>query len=831
MDNNEDKYIKDIFQKDDLISKNADDIFNRFLSGDIPVEDEDVQTDEKVVNINEARERKNNSSRKKMFSAVASIAVIFVAANTYASTQGYGNIFFMIRDIINNSDIVIENKEEILSDRDITISYESIDIVDDLKIQINNLVIEENKAILKVQFDECSNTNIKERAYSYKVYDITGNEKNLLADAKTSVATDNIISQYPGARFSEDIELKDFKNSTQILLFEIYNEKGESLISLEIDIENKQIDIISKKEVVFEKISEVELKEILSKYVFINCYNDKSTMGYNSGTKKQELNRALLGIVIDSIYNKEWEENKNVKLESACKSDKINVALEELTGDKYTEALDLHESSYIYVDKETGDYNISIGDEPLTLGLCLDVSDISYKNGVYTVTCVYCFPGEGDYLDGTISELEQYKTTFELKLNEEYSYLKYQIVNLEALSSIKVKDSEKVSSDITNNTVTNITENILIKDDNVVNSVSNTTNTTVANTVSVIPNNNNSNSVEYVYGREYEKELVDFLKNIVRVNFYTDLKCATSFTEAEYQNEMKVLAALELSGKDTLTRSEQAQIQKEITGDSAENFTMSHIAVGDYGTYFGYISKDYGARPVLYRIVCIKEQNDTYTAKVIYKHRKTDTELFIVNVEYKENTNYKYSKYQCTNMSTLKSTSYVINDDNLDNDTFAYSLPWVTLGMCRLSLSHPKHFNVFVGDTTYNGDETPGTFAGGMKGVVHGYTVNGINKEDAEMIVNTHVPELLTSSDLKAYAKTVADRYNVSYASNTFENAVIYSNDGNERWIEIKAEEKEDYAHNYYCLIRKNNDGKLLGYVVEVEITKPNERTQNYLYV
>ena len=58
MDNEEDKYIKDIFKKDDLISKNADDIFNKFIKGEFEVEENKIsqeqeakitQTKDKVV--------------------------------------------------------------------------------------------------------------------------------------------------------------------------------------------------------------------------------------------------------------------------------------------------------------------------------------------------------------------------------------------------------------------------------------------------------------------------------------------------------------------------------------------------------------------------------------------------------------------------------------------------------------------------------------------------------------------------------------------------------------------------------------------------------------
>ena len=53
MDYKEDEFIRDIFKKDDLISKNADDIFNKFIKGEIPMEENETPINEKVIDIND----------------------------------------------------------------------------------------------------------------------------------------------------------------------------------------------------------------------------------------------------------------------------------------------------------------------------------------------------------------------------------------------------------------------------------------------------------------------------------------------------------------------------------------------------------------------------------------------------------------------------------------------------------------------------------------------------------------------------------------------------------------------------------------------------------
>ena len=230
MDYREDEIIRDIFKKDDLISKNADDIFNKFIKGEIPMEENETPINENVIDINDAKDKvkkkkekkSKNKGPKRFLSAVASVAVVFVAANVYASTQGYQNIFFMIKDLI-KEDVVIEDKEEILSDRDITISYETINVVDGLDVQINRLVIEENKATLYVVFDEQNASDILDRPYSYKVYDVTNGRVDLLSENKTSVVLDDDIKNAPGSIYQEEMLLKIFKKDTSVLTLDVFN--------------------------------------------------------------------------------------------------------------------------------------------------------------------------------------------------------------------------------------------------------------------------------------------------------------------------------------------------------------------------------------------------------------------------------------------------------------------------------------------------------------------------------------------------------------------------------------------------------------------------------
>lgn len=184
LDNEKDFYIKQMLKKDDLMSKKAEDVFNNFLEGEIKMEKE------KVVNINEAKDKKFN--RKKILSIVATLVVVFLGANVYAATQGYNNIFFMIKNIATTG--TISGKAEILKDKDITISYEPIEVAKGVKVQFNRFIVKDNKAkLIMVINQEEANKRISQ------IEVINGYDNSELVT--TSLKNDN------DGTFTEEIEI------------------------------------------------------------------------------------------------------------------------------------------------------------------------------------------------------------------------------------------------------------------------------------------------------------------------------------------------------------------------------------------------------------------------------------------------------------------------------------------------------------------------------------------------------------------------------------------------------------------------------------------------
>ena len=97
----------------------------------------------------EKQEPSEKVKRRKAKIAVVSlctIVVLLVGLQVYASTNGYGNIFFMIRNLITTGNLA--GVQEIFSDKDITLSYKSIDLAEGLKIQANRLEIKDGKSKL-----------------------------------------------------------------------------------------------------------------------------------------------------------------------------------------------------------------------------------------------------------------------------------------------------------------------------------------------------------------------------------------------------------------------------------------------------------------------------------------------------------------------------------------------------------------------------------------------------------------------------------------------------------------------------------------------------------
>ena len=239
---NEDIKIKQFITKDKTIPEKINKTFDNFI--------EKVQTDEVYKNEQQYKQYNKPSyfvKFKKLMTVAASIMIVVVASNVYARTQGYDNIFFLIKDLVTKEE---KGGEEIFSDRDIVISYKEIQITDDIELQINELQIKDNKAklyLLVKELEENSDTPL-----SYKVFNDENQEMyNSTSNKKESKKI-----------YTEVLNLKNYKDTTNILRIEIYNKNKILLKTITMDLAKKTIEARTENQVV-KKISQIELNKFL----------------------------------------------------------------------------------------------------------------------------------------------------------------------------------------------------------------------------------------------------------------------------------------------------------------------------------------------------------------------------------------------------------------------------------------------------------------------------------------------------------------------------------------------------------------------------------------
>lgn len=233
-----DKKIKSLIQQDEVISPKAEEIFNNFFS---------------EKNIEKNTNNKHNMVYKirKIIAIITCVAGLLGGANVYASSNGYGNVFFLIKYLVTGEKTEITNKNELLSDRDITISYKPISLTENLEMQIRNLQIKDNKATLIIAVNEKNNTNIT--PLNYKLLNTT--EKTLCEQKSSKKASEK--------EYIEEIIFNGITKNDEVIKLDIYTSYNTNLAKIIINLTTKEI-IVDGEEQALEQISEIELKKFLS---------------------------------------------------------------------------------------------------------------------------------------------------------------------------------------------------------------------------------------------------------------------------------------------------------------------------------------------------------------------------------------------------------------------------------------------------------------------------------------------------------------------------------------------------------------------------------------
>ena len=243
MDEFQDKKIKDFFAKDNVIPEEANRVFYDTLE---------------QIKLNEQKKKQHTNPMlyiRRWITAAACTLVIFVGANIYARTNGYNNIFFMIKDVWSDTNIT---KQEIFSDKDILISYQSFSITDYIEMQINELQIKDGKAKLYLYVEESKANEIT--PLKYKVFNEDG-----------TLAYEEISNKKDAADYTEILELKKYKEDQKIITMQVLSKDDVLLKTVVINLEEKIIEARSENPEV-KKISQIKLNE------FLNIETKKATI-------------------------------------------------------------------------------------------------------------------------------------------------------------------------------------------------------------------------------------------------------------------------------------------------------------------------------------------------------------------------------------------------------------------------------------------------------------------------------------------------------------------------------------------------------------------------
>lgn len=413
MDKNEkelDAFIKYNLSKHKEVPEKIDNLFNNFVKEEVKMKNNGKEEIESQETKQVTNKRFFN---RKVLGFAACLMILFAGANIYATSKGYDNIFFLIKHVAQGGSIT--DKNEILSDRDITISYSDIEIGNGIKLQVNKLTVKDNKAKLTVRIDKQKETG-DVTPLSYKV---TNENGDILGELKEGDIQDLV--------YTRDIELDNFKDDIKIIKLEVYNHKNEIMKKLIINLESKFIEIDESNSKI-SKISEIELKEYLSAFALLAYDNtDGSENGTHvslAGTNERKL---LAGGKLWDIVLYDSEPVQSAYYETEKMNELVKSFTDITIGD---DGLIMTENKYYTVVENGGKKHYAFTQyDGYPTAICLSVDDITYNNGVYTVKFTYIYPSMDDYASNNLENIERYQSVIELQYNEDSQYSKYFVKN------------------------------------------------------------------------------------------------------------------------------------------------------------------------------------------------------------------------------------------------------------------------------------------------------------------------------------------------------------------------------------------------------------------
>ena len=357
---------------------------------------------------------------------VGVLLIILLGMQVFASTNGYGNVFFMIKELVTTGSL--QGESEIFLDKEITLSYKSIDVAEGVKMQVNRLEIKENESTLCLHITADEKNTVLPLTYEWM--------SEGLKKTKVDVEFEN--ARNTAGDFDERLTVKYTFSDDELMTLFVKDKDGKLLRELEINLGTHEIYVKGESEV--EKISQIELKKYLSTFSRLN----------NDSEKRNQLVQIAYDI----------HEIAAPGIQDAPEISKMNEAIKEFYGDKVEFVKEKSKSGkeleIFKVDgqkaKVSDKMDIYENFEDLDntkKGICLKIEDIKFEDGIYTVKYIYTLVTEMQEADNKIEELPQYEATIKLKRNENAKYSKYQVVELSKGTEVKEKVSTDVKDDLT----------------------------------------------------------------------------------------------------------------------------------------------------------------------------------------------------------------------------------------------------------------------------------------------------------------------------------------------------------------------------------------------
>ncbi len=294
-DEEKDLYIKSKI-KDGNIPPKINDLFENSLK---IIEEKGEKNMEENIENNKQEPKKKRKALRAIISIAACAVIALSGGNIYATTKGYDNVFFMIKEWIMQS-TETDDKDKILSDRDITISYQPIQITDNICVLISKMQIKDGKANIALSVKRSDVENDDGLPLKYKVYNM---KKDILCEQTSEEDSTSKVAIY-----EDNLILENYSEQDTVLDLEIYKSNGELITTLYIDLENKEINVIGSGKYL-EQISEIELKKFLEeitelppagkKYNKVNCI-DIPNISYSNGNYTVTYTYCFL--VSDSLF-------------------------------------------------------------------------------------------------------------------------------------------------------------------------------------------------------------------------------------------------------------------------------------------------------------------------------------------------------------------------------------------------------------------------------------------------------------------------------------------------------------------------------------------------